>query len=158
MSRRTSGRSSSGRKEHAPLDDKTLHRDKPSPFEKASSDNRPPRYDKPHDDNPSPYGNPPPYGKPSPYGKYGKPSPYGKYGKPPYGQPYGYDYDSGEVLGVVLKKYVAVELLNALIIALGVVPSGKGKGKKGGKGGGDIYPYDGKAGYGGRRTMGRVRT
>jgi hypothetical protein len=35
-----------------------------------------------------------------------------------------------------LKKYCAVELLNALIIALGIVPSGKkGKGK-GGKGGG----------------------
>jgi len=43
------------------------------------------------------------------------------------------------VIQIILKKYTAVELLNALIIALGIVPPGKkkkGKGKGGkGKGG-----------------------
>jgi hypothetical protein len=44
------------------------------------------------------------------------------------------------VIQIILKKYTAVELLNALIIALGIIPPGKkkkkGKGKgKGGKGG-----------------------
>jgi hypothetical protein len=39
------------------------------------------------------------------------------------------------VIQIILKKYTAVELLNALIIALGIVPpgkkkKGKGKGKK----------------------------
>jgi len=43
------------------------------------------------------------------------------------------------VIQIILKKYTAVELLNALIIALGIVPpgkkkKGKGKGGKGGKG------------------------
>jgi len=42
------------------------------------------------------------------------------------------------VIQIILKKYTAIELLNALIIALGIVPPGKkkkGKGKgKGGKG------------------------
>jgi hypothetical protein len=40
------------------------------------------------------------------------------------------------VIQIILRKYCAVELLNALIIALGIVPPGKKKGKgKGGKGG-----------------------
>ena len=43
------------------------------------------------------------------------------------------------MIQIILRKYCAVELLNALIIALGIVPPGKkkkGKGGKGGKGGG----------------------
>jgi hypothetical protein len=42
------------------------------------------------------------------------------------------------VIQIILRKYCAVELLNALIIALGIVPPGKKKKKgkgKGGKGG-----------------------
>jgi len=42
------------------------------------------------------------------------------------------------VIQIILKKYTAIELLNALIIALGIVPPGKKKKKKGkgkGKGG-----------------------
>lgn len=43
------------------------------------------------------------------------------------------------MIQIILRKYCAVELLNALIIALGIVPpgkkkKGKGKGGKGGKG------------------------
>jgi len=43
------------------------------------------------------------------------------------------------VIQIILRKYCAVELLNALIISLGIVPpdkkkkKGKGKGGKGGK-------------------------
>ena len=58
-------------------------------------------------------------------------------GKPWGAYPYPGDYGSDEVVAIVLKKYCAVELLNALIIALGVVPPGgksKGKGKGKGKG------------------------
>ncbi|MGI9168042.1 MAG: hypothetical protein ACR2G5_16965 [Pyrinomonadaceae bacterium] len=79
-------------------------------------------------------GRPPVPGKPpAPRGK--PPAPMGKpHGPMPY-YPYYGDYRSDEVVGVILKKYCAVELLNALIIALGIVPpAGKGKGK-GGKGG-----------------------
>jgi signal-induced proliferation-associated 1 like protein 3 len=41
-------------------------------------------------------------------------------------------YPSGEIVQINLSKYCAVELLNALIVALGIVPPGK-KGKKGKK-------------------------
>jgi len=41
-------------------------------------------------------------------------------------------YPAGEIVQINLSKYCAVELLNALIIALGIVPPGK-KGKKGKK-------------------------
>jgi hypothetical protein len=40
-------------------------------------------------------------------------------------------YSPGEIVQINLPKYCAVELLNALIIALGIVPPGKKKkGKK----------------------------
>ena len=62
--------------------------------------------------------------------------------KPPGPKPPGPPpYPDGEMVQLNLRKYCAVELLNALIIALGIVPPGKkkkkkGKGKgKGGKGG-----------------------
>ena len=94
---------------------------------------------------------PVPAGKPRVPGR--PPAPTGKPpapGKPPGGpKPYYYgDYGSDEVVSLILKKYCAVELLNALIIALGIVPppgKGKGKGGKGGKGGGGGggYPYGG---------------
>ena len=81
---------------------------------------------------PAPTGKPPAPGRPPAPGKPpGDPKPYSYYG----------DYGSDEVISVILKKYAAVELLNALIIALGIVPPpGKGKGKGGGAG----YPYGGK--------------
>src|SRR2546426_796724 len=65
--------------------------------------------------------------------------------KPPAPGYYYYnDYGSDEVIQIILKKYCAVELLNALIIALGIVPPGKkGKGKGGKGGGGGGYPYGG---------------
>ncbi|MGH8543257.1 MAG: hypothetical protein ACREX3_06420 [Gammaproteobacteria bacterium] len=63
--------------------------------------------------------------------------PYG--GKPPGGQ-----YGKQEVVAIILKRYTAVDLLNALIIALGIVPIGKKKGK-GKKDGGGGYPYGGKS-------------
>jgi len=58
-------------------------------------------------------------------------------GKPPKGKgrPYYYgDYATDEIVQLNIRKYCAVELLNALIIALGIVPppkkkKGKGKGK-----------------------------
>jgi hypothetical protein len=59
--------------------------------------------------------------------------------KPPYtgkGRPYYYaDYATDELVQINIRKYCAVELLNALIIALGIVPPPKKKKGKGGKGG-----------------------
>jgi hypothetical protein len=47
-------------------------------------------------------------------------------GKPPAPK-----YPAGEIVQINLSKYCAIELLNALIIALGIVPPGKKKkGKK----------------------------
>ncbi len=65
--------------------------------------------------------------------------------KPPAPNYYYSDYGSDETVKVNLKKYCAVELLNALIVALGIVPP-PGKKGKGGKGGG------GGGGYGGGKT------
>src|SRR5436190_1984819 len=61
-------------------------------------------------------------------------------GKPPYkggkGRPYYYaDYATDELVQINIRKYCAVELLNALIVALGIVPPPKKKKGKGGKGG-----------------------
>lgn len=69
-------------------------------------------------------------------------------------------YGDQDVIKILIKRYTAVDLLNALIIALGVVinPKGKGKGKKGkgkgkNKGGGKPgkRPFGGNAPAGGGR-------
>ena len=46
-------------------------------------------------------------------------------------------YEITDVVAVILKRPVAIDLLNALVLALGVMPPGKkkAKGKKKGKGG-----------------------
>lgn len=50
---------------------------------------------------------------------------------PPGTKPPAPKYPAGEIVQINLSKYCAVELLNALIVALGIVPSGKKKkGKK----------------------------
>lgn len=75
----------------------------------------------------------------------------GKYSPPKYGRPSsGGKYNPQDTVAVYLTKQVAGDLLNALIIALGVVPTPykKGKGKKK-NGGGKKYtppkkPYAGK--------------
>jgi hypothetical protein len=60
--------------------------------------------------------------------------------KPPAPNYYYSDYASDETVKVNLRKYCAVELLNALIFSPATVPplgkKGKGKGAKGGGGGG----------------------
>lgn len=68
----------------------------------------------------------------------------GKYSPPKYsGGPSsgGGKYSPQDTVAIILKRETAVDLLNALIIALGVVPSPwkKGKGKKK-DGGGKKYP------------------
>lgn len=67
----------------------------------------------------------------------------GKYSPPKYGggSGGGGKYSPQDTVAIILKRETAVDLLNALIIALGVVPSPskKGKGKKKG-GGGKKYP------------------
>jgi hypothetical protein len=71
------------------------------------------------------------------------------------------------VVGIVIKKYVAEQLLQALIVGLGIVPpagkdkgKGKGKGKDKGQKYGAIYPYGkppGKKPPGGGKPMARRR-
>jgi hypothetical protein len=98
-------------------------------------------------------------------GKYSPP----KYSPPKYGggRPSGGGkYSPQDTVAIILKRETAVDLLNALIIALGVVPSPwkKGKGKKK-DGGGKKYPpkktpYPGKPTgtktYGGKPTGGKT--
>ena len=91
-------------------------------------------------------------------GSYGGGRGGGKYSPPKYG---GGKYNPQDTVAVILKRETAVDLLNALIIALGVVssPWKKGKGKKK-DGGGKKYspkqPYRGKPTgtktYGGKPT------
>jgi hypothetical protein len=86
----------------------------------------------------------------------------GKYSPSKYGRPTsGGKYNPQDTVAVYLTKQVAGDLLNALIIALGVVPTPykKGKGKKK-NGGGKKYtppkkPYAGKP-YGGKPTGGKT--
>ena len=99
--------------------------------------------------------------------KYGAGSGGSKYSPPKYGggRPTGGGkYSPQDTVAVILKRETAEDLLNALIIALGVVPSpwNKGKGKKK-DGGGTKYspkkpPYKGKPtgtkSYGGKPTTG----
>src|SRR5882672_9887642 len=76
--------------------------------------------------------------------KYGAGRGGGKYSPPKYGggRPSGGGkYSPQDTVAVILKRETAEDLLNALIIALGVLPSPwkKGKGKKK-DGGGKKYP------------------
>ena len=75
--------------------------------------------------------------------KYGAGRGGGKYSPPKYGggASSGGKYSPQDTVAIILKRETAVDLLNALIIALGVVPSPwkKGKGKKK-NGGGKKYP------------------
>lgn len=71
-------------------------------------------------------------------------------------------YGDQDVIKILIKRYTAVDLLNALIIALGVVvnPKGKGKGKKGKgkkKGGGKPPKPVGKLRSGGRPPIAKAR-
>ena len=61
-----------------------------------------------------------------------------------------------DVVAVILKRQTAVDLLNALIIALGIVvpKKGTGKGKKKKGGGGKKYDGGKKYGGGGKKTGG----
>ena len=91
----------------------------------------------------------------------------GKYTPPKYGggRPSGGGkYSPQDTVAIILKRATAVDLLNALIIALGVVPSPykKGKGKKK-DGGGKKYPPTKNPGkptgtktYGGKPTGGKT--
>jgi len=100
-------------------------------------------------------------------GKYGGGRGGGKYRPPKYGggPRGGGKYSPQDTVAVYLKYETAVDLLNALIIALGVVPyqKKKGKGKKK-DGGGKKYspkqPYRGKPtgtkSYGGKPTGGKT--
>jgi hypothetical protein len=97
--------------------------------------------------------------------KYGAGRGGGKYSPPKYAiRPGGGKYSPQDTVAVYLKQETAVDLLNALIIALGVVPSPykKGKGKKK-NGGGKKYspkePYPKPTGtktYGGKPTGGKT--
>ncbi len=91
----------------------------------------------------------------------------GKYSPPKYGggRPSGGKYSPQDTVAVILKRETAVDLLNALIIALGVAPYAKTKGKgKKKDGGGKKYsptkPYGGKPSgtktYGGKPTGGKT--
>jgi hypothetical protein len=96
--------------------------------------------------------------------KYGAGRGGGKYTPPKYGgRPGGGMYSPQDTVAVILKRETAVDLLNALIIALGVAPYAKTKGKgKKKDGGGKKYsptkPYGGKPTgtrtYGGKPTGG----
>lgn len=70
-------------------------------------------------------------------------------------------YGDQDVIRILIKRYTAIDLLNALIFALGVVvnPKTKGKGKKGkgkgkNKGGGKPSKPVGKPPSGGRPPVG----
>src|SRR5260370_20074963 len=91
----------------------------------------------------------------------------GKYTPPKYGggRPSGGKYSPQDTVAIILKRETAVDLLNALIIPLGIVPYGKTKGKgKKKDGGGKKYspkkPYPGKPTgtktYGGKPTGGKT--
>lgn len=91
--------------------------------------------------------------------KYGTGRGGGKYSPPKYGggRPSGGGkYSPQDTVAIILKRETAVDLLNALIIALGVVPSPwqKGKGKKK-NGGGTKYPPK-KPAYPGKPTGGKT--
>ncbi|MCI0589999.1 MAG: hypothetical protein L0Y67_00055 [Gammaproteobacteria bacterium] len=79
--------------------------------------------------------------------KYGGGGGYGD--KPPGGQ-----YGKQDVVAIILKRYTAIDLFNGLIIALGIVPIGKKKGK-GKKDGGGGYPYGNKPPGGSKPPGGR---
>jgi|GEM_PF-5986195 len=69
-------------------------------------------------------------GKDTPKDKKGTKDKKGKKGKKDKND----KYTAGGVVNIILKRYTATELLNALIIALGVVTDDKKKKKKKGKG------------------------
>src|SRR5260370_41131138 len=79
--------------------------------------------------------------------KYGGGRGGGKYTPPKYGgRPSGGEYSPQDTVAIILKRETAVDLLNALIIALGIAPyaNTKGKGKKkdgGGKKYSPTKPY-----------------
>jgi hypothetical protein len=95
--------------------------------------------------------------------KYGAGRGGGKYSPPKYGggRPTGGGkYSPQDTVAVILKRETAEDLLNALIIALGVLPSPgkKGKGKKKDGGGKKYSPKTptGTKSYGGKPTGGKT--
>jgi hypothetical protein len=71
-------------------------------------------------------------------------------------------YGDQDVIRILIKRYTAIDLLNALLFALGVVvnPKTKGKGKKGKgkkKGGSKPPKPVGKLRSGGRPPIGKAR-
>ena len=85
--------------------------------------------------------------------KYGAGGGGGKYSPPKYGgdPSTGGKYSPQDTVAIILERETAVDLLNALIFALGVVPSQK-KQKNGKKKGGGGKKYVPKKPYGGKPT------